>query len=253
MAERESVNEFFDRNAEKYAKSTSHAKGRDLSILISRLRTGDTMKALDVATGTGFTAVELSGSVGEMFAVDRTTGMLERARNLSEERRAANMRFVMSDATALPFHDAAFDIVTCRRAAHHFRDKDAFLSEVHRCLNGGGQFALVDMAAPEGFKDPYNAFERARDSSHEEAETFSHWRELIESHGFEVSSTCVEEEKVSFDKWLYPVEPDTEEGRRCRRFLERAGKEFLGAIDFNTESDTFVKRRVIIISARRRQ
>jgi ubiquinone/menaquinone biosynthesis C-methylase UbiE len=208
------------------------------------------MRALDVATGTGFTAVELSGIVGEVYAVDRTLGMLEQAMSLSENHGAGNMRFVMGDSTALPFHDAAFDIVTCRRAAHHFKDKDAFLNEVHRCLSNGGQFALVDMAAPEGFKNPYNSFERARDSSHEEAETFSHWKELIESHGFKIASADVEEERVSFEKWLYPVDVDTEEGRSCRHFLERAGSEFLAAIDYNAKDDTFVKRRVVIISAR---
>ncbi len=252
MSERESVNEFFSRNAEKYAQSTSHARGKDLDIMISLLKPEKKMKALDVATGTGFTAVELSDSVGEVFATDRTHNMLDQARKLSEKRGAANTHFILSDATALPFRDAYFDIITCRRAAHHFRNKDAFLKEVHRSLSPEGLFALVDMVAPEGFKDMYNEFERARDSSHEEAETFNGWKQLLESHGFELTSGNVEGERIPFEKWLYPVEMDTEEGRKSRLFLSKAGDRFGEAISYDAGSDALVKRRTIIIARRRR-
>ncbi len=250
MTGRESVDEFFNRNAEGYARSMSHARGNDLALMISRLGSSKKMKALDVATGTGFTAIELSGYVDEVFATDRTRGMLDQAKKLSEERGIARMHFIMSDSTALPFSDAYFDIVTCRRAAHHFRNKDIFLAEVHRCLASEGFLAIVDMVAPEGFKDMYNSLERARDSSHEEAETFNGWKRLVESNGFELTSADLEEERVSFDKWLYPVNVDTDGGRNSRRLLSESDKPFRESISYDAGSDAFVKRRMVAIARR---
>ena len=251
VTEKESVNAFFDRHAEKYSRSASHARGKDLEAMITLLNPAKGMRALDVATGTGFTAIELSGAVDDVFAVDRTRGMLEQARRLSAEREAAGIQFVLGDSTALPFGDASFDIATCRRAAHHFREKEPFLREVHRCLVPGGRLALVDMVSPEGFENIFNGLERTRDSSHEEAETVDRWKQLIGSGGFDVTDVEVEEESVSFEKWLYPVGADTEEGGKSRLFLEDAGDEFREAIGYDAERDTFVKRRAVIIASKR--
>ena len=48
--------------------------------------------------------------------------------------RLANVETARAEAGNLPFPDASFDLVTCRLAAHHFPDPDAFVREAWRVL-----------------------------------------------------------------------------------------------------------------------
>jgi ubiquinone/menaquinone biosynthesis C-methylase UbiE len=58
---------------------------------------------------------------------------------------------VQGSATALPFPDEAFDVVTCGYTLKHLTDADlnAFFEEVRRILSGGGVALLWDYA-PSG-------------------------------------------------------------------------------------------------------
>ena len=69
--------EFFTRHAEGYAKSKGHASGPDLTALIDALDPKSFEVALDVATGTGFTAMELSRRLKSVVATDITEKMLD--------------------------------------------------------------------------------------------------------------------------------------------------------------------------------
>jgi SAM-dependent methyltransferase len=64
--------------------------------------------------------------------LDRSTQMLTIARRRAEGE--PDVTFAAGDATALPFGDAAFDVVTCNLALHHFEPDAAraLLREVRR-------------------------------------------------------------------------------------------------------------------------
>ena len=53
------------------------------------------------------------------------------------------------DAAALPFSDAAFDVVTARHMLYHVPDVAAVLAEFRRVLKPGGRFLAVTNA--EGY------------------------------------------------------------------------------------------------------
>ena len=243
------VREFFGKNAEKYANSKSHAKGKDLEILINLLDPGNGSYAIDLAAGTGFTAIALAKKVGHVVAYDLTSEMLDEARKLAKNEGAGNVEFRNGDVADLPFEDSHFDIATCRRAAHHFKDKMAFLIEVKRVLKNGGKLGLVDMAAPENDpKDLFNRLERIRDSSHVKAESVSSWESLVKESGLKEGKVEIMVERITLASWLYPIAPDSEEGRKCRELVDSNLEDFTKAVEYDPKDDSFAKRRFILIA-----
>ncbi|HKJ97146.1 MAG TPA: methyltransferase domain-containing protein [Thermoplasmataceae archaeon] len=245
------VKEFFGKYAEEYAKSDSHAKGSDLELLISLLNVNASLNALDLATGTGFTAVALAKKVKHVAALDKTSEMLLQARKLAESENTANIEFVVGDVEKLPYSDGEFDIVTSRRAPHHFSDKPAFLAEAFRVLKPGGTLGISDMVSPEGdVERRYDKFEAIRDPSHAGAETLTSWKRLLKTAGFQIREAIGYEDRIRFEKWLHPVPMESEEGKECLEFLTYATPEFKKLIGFMEDDTSFIKKRAVIVAGK---
>ncbi|MBV8170828.1 MAG: methyltransferase domain-containing protein [Candidatus Eremiobacteraeota bacterium] len=178
----------FGATAQRYADSARHAAGDDLTRLLELARVRGDEDVLDIATGAGHTALAFAPHVAHVTASDLTPRMLEVAAELAAARGVSNIRFVQTQAEALPFSPASFDLVTCRVAPHHFADPAAFVRESARVLRPGGHFLLDDQMAPD---DPeldefVNRFERWRDGSHVRAYTAREWQSWIEAAGMQV-------------------------------------------------------------------
>jgi len=241
-------NPFFEKNADKYAVSKSHRSGEDLEILENnlKLRTSDVM--LDIATGTGFTAVRLAPYVRKVTASDPTESMLNQAKKLAKEAGVLNIDFLKAAWEDLEPGSGPYDIITCRRAAHHFNNMDLFFSKVYSLLKSGGKFAFVDFTTPEQDNfDFFNGLERTRDSTHVYALKVSDIERLADQQGFSISTLETRDETVGFNPWLYPVAENSSEGIKCREYLESSPVEKSSLIGFNPENWTFRKTRVIAI------
>jgi SAM-dependent methyltransferase len=97
---------------------------------------------LDVACGTGVVAVTAARTGARVRAVDLTPELLDRAR---ENARLANTEidFREGDAEALPFDDAAFDVVLSQ-FGHMFAPRpDVTIAEMLRVLKPGGTIAFA--------------------------------------------------------------------------------------------------------------
>ena len=235
---------FFKKNSKAYANSLSHSSGDDLSALIDRLPNDEGIRALDVATGTGFTGFRLAQKYKLVVGLDVTSEMLLEARNLAAEKRLDNLVFVLGRSEKMPFLDHTFDVVTCRRAAHHFSDKKKFVSEVRRVLKPGGTFGFVDMLSPENDKDDsFNKLERIRDPTHLSAETKNFWENAVLKEGFSIEFSQTYQERISFEKWLSPVMPNDDAGIKCRNFLKE--NEHLKRM-LSYDSDLIIKTRLVM-------
>jgi SAM-dependent methyltransferase len=95
---------------------------------------------LDVGCGTGNHLARLRAKGFEAAGVDGSPEMLAEARRLNP---GADLR--PGDVEALPFADAAFELVVCIEVLRYLRDPYACVREIARVLRPGGQ-ALVTAA-----------------------------------------------------------------------------------------------------------
>ncbi|KUK48964.1 MAG: Methyltransferase type 11 [Actinobacteria bacterium 66_15] len=194
--------ERFGSRADAYRESPTHAGGRDLDLLIEWLQPRPAERALDVATGGGHVALALARSGADVDACDITPEMLEAAGRLLADN-DCTATFAVAEAASLPYPDAMFDIVTCRIAAHHFPDAQAFFTEAARVLKPGGRLGFQDQALPpEGPSAVLaDAFERTRDGSHNQAYNVDGWVTMIERAGLEVEHTELVDKRHDFADW----------------------------------------------------
>ena len=124
-------------------------------------------RALDVATGTGDLAFELSRRVapgGEVVASDFSERMLEIARAKASVRQTpgdvapAKLRFETANALALPYADDEFDAATVGFGARNFSDLGRGLREMARVVRPGGRVVVLEMTTPQ--RPPLSTFFR---------------------------------------------------------------------------------------------
>ncbi|MES2462899.1 MAG: methyltransferase domain-containing protein, partial [Armatimonadota bacterium] len=185
-----SAKEQFDRQAVHYNSQWAGWSDETLQRMLALADPQYSWQVLDVATGSGFTALAFAPLVSEVVGADLSPGMLAQAANRTREEGITNVSWVESPAEKLPFEDGAFDLVTVRIAPHHFTDIRAFLSETRRVLKPGGIFIVGDTTVPDASSeaaDWQNRVERERDSSHVANLTPETWRSLTEAAGFTVT------------------------------------------------------------------
>ena len=128
MSKRTSA-EQFDQQAAHYNSQWNKWSEASLNWLLDHSEAGAEDRVLDVATGTGFTALAFAARVKEVIGLDVSEGMLAQARANAQAEALANVTFQKGAAESLPFPDASFDKVTCRVAPHHFLSITQFCAE----------------------------------------------------------------------------------------------------------------------------
>jgi ubiquinone/menaquinone biosynthesis C-methylase UbiE len=98
---------------------------------------------LEIAAGTGVVARALAPKLspdGRYVVTDLNQPMLDYA--ASRQAADGRIEWRQADALALPFVDAAFDLVCCQFGAMFFPDRPAAYREARRVLRPGGHFLL---------------------------------------------------------------------------------------------------------------
>ncbi len=144
-----SAKDQFDRQAAHYNAQWNTWTENTLRWMLDHAACRPDDTVLDVATGTGFTALAFAPHVASVVGLDVSEGMLRQAQAYQQAQGIGNVSWQEGAAEALPFADTAFSLVTCRVAPHHFLSIPQFLSEVRRVLQPGGRFVLADTCVPD--------------------------------------------------------------------------------------------------------
>ena len=239
----------FGKTAAAYVSSATHASGEDLERLLAVAAPASGERALDLGCGVGHTLRRIAPMVAFAVGADATMEMMQAGRTSVVS--ASNAVFVQSDATALPFADATFDLAACRLAAHHFSDPASAFREVARVLRSGGRFVLVDNYAPD---DPaldafINELETLRDASHVRNHTVAGWLGLLEDAGLR---TSVESERMTTklitEAWLERSQTPADRAAEVRRRLRDASSKERDA--FHITDTTFAVPKIVVLARR---
>lgn len=103
---------------------------------------------LDVATGTGSLAVELSNSAKRVVGIDLSSQMLDVA---EKKRKKNNLSFLQMDASKMKFDDEEFDIVTISLGLHDMplEIRTLVLEEIKRVLKKDGKLLILEHDLPQ--------------------------------------------------------------------------------------------------------
>lgn len=110
---------------------------------IRRLNIPAGSRVLDIACGTGNTAIPLARSGCIVTGVDIATNLLEQARARAAAE-GLTVTFDEGDAEALPYPDASFDAVTTMFGAMFAPRPELVASEAARVLKPGGLLAMAN-------------------------------------------------------------------------------------------------------------
>ena len=139
---------------------------------LARGRLDARRRVLDVGCGTGRNLHYLLMHGYDCCGLDRDTNAIESLRRRAAEmgRPDAASRFVVADATSIPWPDGAFEVIVCS-AMLHFADDTAhfvrMVDEMWRVLAPGGLFfaRLASTIGLDGFADSAGRRVRLADGS----------------------------------------------------------------------------------------
>jgi demethylmenaquinone methyltransferase/2-methoxy-6-polyprenyl-1,4-benzoquinol methylase len=150
------VAKMFDALAERYDLMNDVLSGGQVRLWrkqvqkIVAAKPGD--RVLDLAAGTGTSSLTFAESGAECVACDFSFGMLHTgqtkllAKDPRREKTRGIVSFAAGDALALPFKDAAFDVVTISFGLRNVqRTKDA-LAEMRRVTRPGGRLVVCEFS-----------------------------------------------------------------------------------------------------------
>jgi ubiquinone/menaquinone biosynthesis C-methylase UbiE len=129
----------------RFAKETVWEVG-ELLVRECGISTGQ--RVLDVAAGTGNTAIRAAEAGAEVVASDLTPENFEPGRREAGAH-GVELEWVEADAEALPFADGEFDVVTSSFGAIFAPDHQAVADEMLRVCRPGGMIGMLNFT-PEG-------------------------------------------------------------------------------------------------------
>jgi SAM-dependent methyltransferase len=118
------------------------------AMLVQACGVGPGQRLLDVAAGTGNTALRAAAAGAEVVASDLTPEHFDAGRRRAREL-GVTLEWREADAEALPFDDGAFDVVTSSVGAIFAPAQERAAAELLRVCRSGGTVGMVNFT-PEG-------------------------------------------------------------------------------------------------------
>tara|TARA_A100001037_G_C15152025_1_gene639965 strand:- start:7502 stop:8269 length:768 start_codon:yes stop_codon:yes gene_type:complete len=201
---RSKAQEIFGTNAEAYAQSSVHVRDDSLDIIENMLSGHYFKTSVDVGTGAGFTALSISRFSQTVIASDPTRPMLNQTIKACLYTNATNIFAIQNVAEKIPLMSDSIELVTCRKAGHHFPEFSQYIKECARILKPGGIMILADSISPEDDHLDHwlNEIEEERDPSHIRNRRISEINGLINEYGFNTQTSQLTRIHLVFSSWV---------------------------------------------------
>ena len=150
---------------------------------------------------------------------------------------------------SLPFADETFDIVACRRAAHHFTDLPRALREMARVLKIGGRLIIDDRTVPndDEVDGLINALDRWHDQSHVRDWRVCEMSSMVQGTGLELVSTRPYRRRTALSHFTKMVEEPT--AQRIRDLVTSSTDHVKEAIDLETSGGVAMDNFFVLLTA----
>ena len=99
----------------------------------------------DLGCGEGYLTVETARWARHVTAVDRSTGVLARAKALAARKKCSNITWKKGELEKLPIENATVDVALLSQALHHAADPALAIAEAARVLKPGGRLLILDL------------------------------------------------------------------------------------------------------------
>ena len=157
LGKKEQVASMFDNIAKRY-DFLNHFLSLGIDIywrkrVVKLLREKKPETILDIATGTGDLAIEMT-AIGpkKIIGADISTGMLAVGREKIKKKKLDHIiELQEGDSENLPFEDNSFDAVTVSFGARNFANLEKGLREMNRVLKPGGTLVILEFSQPTVF------------------------------------------------------------------------------------------------------
>jgi SAM-dependent methyltransferase len=106
-------------------------------------------KVLDVATGSGNTAISAARRYGDVTGLDYVPGLIGQAKTRAAAE-GMEIAFEVGDAENMPYPDASFDVVLSTVGVMFAPDQEKTAAELLRVTKPGGKIGLANWT-PDGF------------------------------------------------------------------------------------------------------
>lgn len=244
----------FTQEAEAFASARHIQDVQALDLLLQVSGAGAQDRCLDVACGPGIVACHFAKVVLAATGIDLTPAMLEQARKLQRSHGLDNLAWDLGDATALPYSNASFSIVTSRYAFHHLQDPGAALAEMVRVCSAGGTLAVMDLCVCEDVEKAarFNRMERHHDPSHVRALSLTQHHRLFALNDLPRPSESFHRINVSLSRLMQSSFPSAEDALAAEAIVrESLHDDGMGAFTRKHGEDIVFSYPIVVLVARK--
>ncbi|HEX5413458.1 MAG TPA: class I SAM-dependent methyltransferase [Terriglobia bacterium] len=251
------VQKQFTDTAEAFAKFAVRDSPEIIDEKVRFLKPQSEMLFLDVACGPGGLVVAMAPGLRYAYGMDLTPEMLRQSRRFQAAKQIGNAAFVRAEGEAIPYGDAAFDLVSCQYAFHHIPKPELVLQEMLRVTKPDGRMFVDDTLGPESDEkfDLHNRIEVVRDPPHTRSLRLTTFLRMFENSGLEIVSQSFKRHRRSFNQWMLRAghKPGDKRYVEARKLMEKSAQGDKAGFSPHSEGDDieFTHNEGMFLVARR--
>jgi len=248
----ETIVEQFSRQALPFSQQPAHSQKSFLNLMLEMSGVNREDHVLDVACGPGLVACAFAARARQVTGIDLTPAMIERAKQLQQEKQLTNLIWQIGNVLPLPFRDESFSLVITRYTFHHFLHPQAVFTELVRVCARGGRILVADTTMTPEKRDFFDMEEKLRDPSHTRTLTPTEFLQMAADLKLQEVRTRFIKSERNLEAHLRASFPHPGDEEKIRKiFREDIGKDALGLGARSKGEEIYFAYPLIILAGRK--